>query len=74
MEEKKVFAETYPHIERWLDEQGWIEMGQDEYSSSFVRAIDPGGLVWEGKDTYRTTDAALHDMNKALGKWWEENG
>jgi hypothetical protein len=39
------FAESYPTITRWVEEQGWIEIGADEYSTSLVRALDPGGMV-----------------------------
>ena len=42
-------------------EYGWIEMGQDHMSRSFVRALDEGGLVWEGQEDYATLDDALRD-------------
>lgn len=41
---------------------GWIEIGQDEDSQSFVRALDMGGMVWEGKPKYKTVDAAFDDL------------
>jgi len=63
------FEKTYPHIDQWVYEQGWIEIGQDENSRSFLRALDEGGLVWEGKEHYETMEDALSDLNKALGKW-----
>lgn len=52
---------TYPAIARWVMEYGWIEMGHDDMSRSFVRALDAGGLVWEGQDDYATLDDALRD-------------
>jgi len=36
---------TYPTIAQWVMEYGWIEIGQDHMSQSFVRALDEGGLV-----------------------------
>ena len=43
-------AETnYPHVDRWVQDFGWIEIGQDDFSRSMVRALDIGGLIWEGK-------------------------
>ena len=42
------FEGTYPNITRWLT-HGWIEIGEDEYSKSFIRALDEGGMVWEGE-------------------------
>ena len=40
---------TYPTIARWVQEYGWIEIGQDDMSRSFIRALDDGGMVWEGR-------------------------
>jgi hypothetical protein len=64
--------EAFPKIARWLDEFGWIELGQDDYSRSFIRVLDQGGMVWEGKDQYKSLDHALRALEKALGKWVEE--
>ena len=52
---------------------GWIEIGQDDYSPSFVRALDSGGMVWDGRETYATLDAALQALDTALGAWIKEN-
>ena len=48
-----------PHIAEWVQDHGWIEIGQDEHSTSFVRALDIGGLVWEGKTRYGSLDEAF---------------
>ncbi|MEO0686749.1 MAG: hypothetical protein AAFY76_17335 [Cyanobacteria bacterium J06649_11] len=66
---KVSFEKTYPNITRWVDEhEGWIEIGYDEDSplSSFIRALDCGGTLWEGKDSYETIDEALQDLNAGL--------
>ncbi len=63
---------AYPHIARWVTTQGWIELGQSEQSSSFVRALDAGGLVWEGDETYATVDDALRAADLALADWLRE--
>ncbi len=34
----------YPNIVAWVQD-GWIEIGRDDYSRSFVRALDIGGMV-----------------------------
>lgn len=67
------FEETYPTIAQWVQD-GWIEIGRDDYSTSLVRALDIGGLVWEGRDTYPTLDAALSDLEAGLRQWMEEHG
>lgn len=39
---------------------------------SFVRALDEGGLVWEGGTTYATLDDALRDLDAGLAGWMRE--
>jgi hypothetical protein len=63
---------TYPTIARWVMEYGWIEIGQDDMSRSFVRVLDEGGLVWEGQDDYATLDDALQDLEAGLVAWMQE--
>lgn len=63
-----LFDEQYPNITGWIQD-GWIEMGQDEYSTSFIRVLDAGGLVWESKSTHETVAAALAEADKAIGQW-----
>jgi hypothetical protein len=62
---------TYPHLARWVRDCGWIEIGQDDFSRSMVRALDIGGLIWEGKPRYATLDAALLDLEEALAAWFK---
>jgi hypothetical protein len=50
---------------------GWIEIGQDDFSRSMVRALDIGGLIWEGQAHYATLDAALQDLDQALAAWFK---
>jgi hypothetical protein len=59
------FEGTYPNITRWLT-HGWIEIGEVEYSESFIRALDEGGMVWEGEESYQTIDQALQDLEAGL--------
>ncbi len=66
--------EAYPHIARWIQGQGWIEIGQDAYRRSFVRALDDGGLVWEGGTPDATLDEALQALETALAAWLREEG
>ena len=64
---------TYPTIARWVKEFGWLEIGQDHMSRSFVRALDEGGMVWEGQEHYATLDAALQDLEAGLAAWMQQN-
>jgi len=50
-----VVDEAFPTIALWTQSWGWIEIGQNDYSRSMVRALDEGGMVWEGKAKKRDT-------------------
>ena len=67
------FSEKYPNIAEWVFGGGWIEIGQTENCLSFVRALDEGGLAWEGAPEYRTLDAAFTALEEGLTRWVEEN-
>ena len=68
------FSSTYPNPAAWTESYGWIEIGQDDDSQSFIRALDMGGMVWEGEHKYKSVDAALDDLEAALEKIIEEIG
>ena len=53
------FAHRYPNVNQFVFERGWVEIGADEYSPSLIRALDPGGLVWEGKKEYELAGRRL---------------
>lgn len=71
------FDEQYPNIANWVQD-GWIEIGQDDYSRSFIRVLDIGGLVWESKESYETVAEALAEADAAVGRiaaeegWWKD--
>ena len=64
---------AFPTIAQWTRSWGWIEIGQNDYSRSMVRALDEGGMVWEGKAKYATLDELLQDLEAALSDWMNEN-
>lgn len=70
---EKPFATVYPNIAHWIEARGWIEIGQDEYSSSLVRCLDAGGMVWESSDGHQTIDEALQALEDELDRWFEQN-
>jgi hypothetical protein len=70
----KNFSSTYPNIAEWIESYGWIELGQDDYSKSLIRALDEGGIRWESKAKYKSLDDALNELEKALGKIVEDIG
>lgn len=68
------FDAQYPSISDWVTGGGWIEIGPDGGMMSFVRALDDGGMIWEGEDTYPTLDAALQALEAGIEEYLDENG
>ena len=67
--------DSYPNIARWVNEhEGWIEIGYDLDSplSSFIRALDSGGMLWQGKDSYGSLDEALQKLDSGLAQVLQE--
>ncbi|HWE36250.1 MAG TPA: hypothetical protein VG406_06730 [Isosphaeraceae bacterium] len=67
-------GQVYPTIARWASGYGWVEFGIDGLDRPFVRALDEGGVVWEGACEYRNLDEALGDMEGGLARFMEEQG
>jgi hypothetical protein len=67
------FAETFPAINYWVTSVGWIEMGDDDFSPTWIRALTMGGMVWESDDQTTTLDEALQTTETALCAWLDEN-
>ena len=65
--------EAFPHLTTWVTTYGWIEIGYDDYQRSFIRALDSGGMVWEGSIEYATLESALQALDDALAVWMKEN-
>ena len=66
---KSSFEKNYPNIDRWINEhEGLIEIGYDADSpfDSFIRALDQGGMSWEGESEYDTLDEAWKDADQAI--------
>jgi hypothetical protein len=70
---KSAFSAAYPEISAWV-ENGLIEIGHIDYTSSFIRAIDEGGIVWEGKRKYHSLDDALAALESGLAAWRNGGG
>ena len=69
-----MFDQRYPHLASWiLSGDGWIELGQDDFSRSLVRILDIGGMIWESHERYETIDQALAAAEQALAEWIEKN-
>ena len=38
------FERSYPKITAWVSNGGWVEIGYEDYTDSFVRALDEDGI------------------------------
>ncbi|CAN5626577.1 MAG: hypothetical protein M3494_06115 [Actinomycetota bacterium] len=63
---------AYPNIAAWTQD-GWVEIGYDDFSESFIRVLDIGGMIWEGERHYENVDDALAEADAAIAKWYDEN-
>ncbi|MFL6335211.1 MAG: hypothetical protein ACJ754_18010 [Pyrinomonadaceae bacterium] len=68
------FEGSYPNIAAWVSNGGWVEIGYVEYTGSFVRALDEGGMIWEGVSRYESLDYALKALDQGVAEWVEEHG
>ena len=73
MADEGTFEARYPALTRWVQGAGWLEVGQVDWSRSLIRALDEGGLIWEGGAASPTVSAALAEAEAALTAWFREN-
>ena len=66
------FTEKYPNIAGWIKD-GWIEIGRDGHSTSLIRVMVEGGLVWEGGTRHKSMDKVLQEAEDAIAEWTENN-
>ncbi len=66
------FLALYPHIAAWVQD-GWVEVGRDDCRPSFVRALDNGGMIWEGEASYPSLHDALLALDAGIAAWLQEN-
>jgi len=66
------FTEKYPNIAGWIKD-GWIEIGRDGHSTSIIRVLDEGGLVWEGGTRHKSMDKILQEAEDAIADWTQNN-
>jgi hypothetical protein len=70
--EPYTFERSYPNIAAWVSNGGWVEIGYMEYTDSFIRALDEGGMIWEGKSKDEGVDYALKALDQGIAEWMEE--
>lgn len=69
-----VFTTDYPNITAWVEDGGFIEIGTDHNTASFIRALDEGGIIWHGATEYPTMDAAFKALEDGIAGWLAKQG
>jgi len=72
--DKDVFTANYPSITAWVQDGGLIEIGSDHNTDSFIRALDEGGIIWQGGADYSTMDAAFKALEIGIAAWLTKQG
>ena len=67
------FEAAYPHLAGWIMDSGWVELGRTGKTRSLARALDEGGMIWEGKESYIDLDELLRDLDEGIARRTEEN-
>lgn len=63
---------SYPHLTKWVAEFGTVEIGLCSQTRSFIRVLDEGGIVWKGRRSYASLDAALADAEMGVSRWMKD--
>lgn len=42
-----MFSKTYPNLNWWIENQGWIEIGTNDQVDTMIRILDEGGDCFE---------------------------
>ncbi len=69
---KSASLDRYPCLWRWLAEFGSVEIGHCHQTRSFIRVLDEGGMIWKGRRSYRSLDAALADAEAGVARWMKD--
>ena len=69
---KAIVPTSHPHLWRWVSEFGTVEIGLCSQTRSFIRVLDEGGVIWKGRRSYPTLDAALADAEAGVSRWMKD--
>jgi hypothetical protein len=67
---KKGFEDIYPYLHLYCQYQGWLEIGPDEYSNSWVRVLDEGGIRLELDES--SLNKSLSEAEKWAKEWMKK--
>lgn len=69
------FAHLFPHLHRWVELDGKVEIGYDimGYSNSLVMCHDEGGTVYMSPADVTDIQPALELADAAIRDWLKDN-
>jgi hypothetical protein len=59
-------------VSPWVAGFGTLEIGHCARKRSFVRVLDDGRVVWTGRRSYPTLEAALDDAEAGVAEWMRD--
>ena len=66
-----LFSEKYPLIALWISNQGYIELGEDDHYTSWIRVYNEGGMIVEIEDG-KSLDEALNLLESYFENEFED--
>jgi hypothetical protein len=70
---QKRLDQEFLAIAWWVQEAGWIEVGQQENFGFVARALNDGGVVFEDEKA-NTLAQAMAALEEGLRQWLREEG
>jgi len=61
--------QAFPYVARFIQGYGWIQIGEVDWTRSFISVLDEGGMIWEDGGQYRALDDALTATDAAIAEW-----
>jgi hypothetical protein len=62
----------YPQLWKSVKAFATIEIGSGVQTRAFIRVVAESGVVWKGRHSYRTLDAALNDAEAGVSRWMKD--
>jgi hypothetical protein len=66
-----MFSQKYPAIHFWLQNYGYLEMGEDDITHSLIRIKDEDGLLYEDRGS-ATFDDSIEEAEAFLRDYFFE--
>lgn len=69
--QKPAIEELYPAVTDWVQNAGWIEIGDQQGIGFVVRALDNGGMIFESTKP-KTLRQALSSLERGITRHFQQ--